>query len=64
MRENRPSGSEGGGIETNRCFLPLSSTSHGDIAKWMDARVTPAHDDRVDQIDREPLSIPEAQQIA
>ena len=24
MREIRKSGSEGGGIETNRCFLPLS----------------------------------------
>jgi len=23
MRENRPSGSEGGGAETNRLFLPL-----------------------------------------
>jgi len=26
-----------------------------DLAKMMDARVMPAHDDRVDQIDREPL---------
>jgi len=26
-----------------------------DLAKMMDARVKPAHDDRVDQIDREPL---------
>jgi len=26
-----------------------------DIAKMMDARVKPTHDDRVDQIDREPL---------
>jgi len=25
-----------------------------DLAKMMDARVKPAHDDRVDQIDREP----------
>lgn len=24
MRENRPYGSEGGGIELNRSFLPLS----------------------------------------
>ena len=27
MRENRTYGSEGGGIETNRSFLPLSSQS-------------------------------------
>jgi hypothetical protein len=26
-----------------------------DFAKMMDARVKPAHDDRVEQIDREPL---------
>ena len=26
MRENRLSGSEGGGAESNRLFLPLSST--------------------------------------
>jgi len=26
-----------------------------DIAKMMDARIKPAHDDRVDQIDRNPL---------
>ena len=27
MRETRTSGSEGGGIETNRCSLPLSVTT-------------------------------------
>jgi len=27
MREIRSYGSEGGGIETNRCFLPLSVTT-------------------------------------
>jgi hypothetical protein len=27
MRENRPYGSEGGGTESNRSFLPLSSGS-------------------------------------
>jgi hypothetical protein len=27
MREIRSYGSEGGGIETNRCFLPLSGSS-------------------------------------
>ncbi len=27
MRENRPSGSEGGGAEANRLFLPLSVVS-------------------------------------
>jgi len=26
-----------------------------DLAKMMDARIKPAHDDCVDQIDREPL---------
>ena len=29
MREIRKSGSEGGGIETNRCFLPLSVSTVG-----------------------------------
>jgi len=28
MREIRTSGSEGGGVETNRCSLPLSSAKH------------------------------------
>jgi hypothetical protein len=28
MRESRTSGSEGGGVETNRCSLPLSA---GDV---------------------------------
>ena len=30
MREIRTSGSEGGGIEANRCSLPLSVTTTGD----------------------------------
>jgi len=29
MREIRPSGSEGGGTETNRSFLPLSRFASG-----------------------------------
>src|SRR5258707_12856400 len=42
MREIRKSGSEGGGIETNRCFLPLSRLSGGARSKaWM-AGTSPA----------------------
>jgi len=33
MRETRTSGSEGGGTETNRSFLPLSSLSIN-VSRW------------------------------
>jgi hypothetical protein len=43
MREIRTSGSEGGGIEANRCSLPLSRLSCGTSASktWM-AGTSPA----------------------
>jgi hypothetical protein len=31
MRENRPSGSEGGGTETNRSFPPLFTAARGSL---------------------------------
>jgi hypothetical protein len=43
MREIRTSGSEGGGTETNRRSLPLSSREIP-CAKRMDTRVKPAYD--------------------
>ena len=33
MRENRPSGSEGGGTEPNRCSRPLSSLASLTVSK-------------------------------
>jgi hypothetical protein len=42
MREIRTSGSEGGGIETNRCSLPLSVTP---VGRWLlDCPVKPGDD--------------------
>ena len=36
MRENRPYGSEGGGIEINRSSLPLSLCEHGyAVRTWL-----------------------------
>jgi hypothetical protein len=37
MRENRLSGSEGGGIESNRFSLPLSGAKHPDQQARSDA---------------------------